>query len=192
MSILDKAMAKVMPLESDEKRAEARRKAQSLATPGGWLAMILDQHREIEARFADALGARDAASRKAKAKELAIVLTGHSVAEEGVLYPVVADTGHKTHAKMGYDEQAIVKTEMALLERLDPMSQDWTDKLTHIRDAVAHHMYQEESDWFPELLEQAPDQTTLTQRYREEFERYTGGGNRPAMSAQQGSQGTLA
>lgn len=43
---------------------------------------------------------------------------------------------------MGYNEQVMVKTQMAILEKLDPMSQDFDDKLEHIRDAVTH--YQEE------------------------------------------------
>lgn len=180
MSILDKAMAAVTPPESDEDRADARRKAEALAKPGSWLATILDHHRQLEAMFADTLRSRD----KSKLKQLGVLITGHAIAEEAVIYPAMADTGHKTHAGMGYDEQAMVKTEMALLEKLDPMSQDWTDKLTHIRDAVAHHMYQEESDWFPELVDDAPDQAMLTRRYTEEFERYTGGGgDRPMMFA---------
>lgn len=193
MSLLDKALAAVMPLESEEKRAKARREAESLAKPDSWLAMVLDHHRQIERAFADALGANDGAARRVKARQLAVVLTGHSIAEEAVLYPAMADTGHKTHAGMGYDEQAMVKVEMALLEKLEPMSQDWTDKLTHIRDAVAHHVYQEESDWFPELLDETTDQAILTRRYTEEFERYVGSGKAgPAMFATQTALDTPA
>ena len=64
---------------------------------------------------------------------------------------------------------------MGELEYLDPMGQDYLDKLEHIRGAVAHHMYEEESDRFLDL-KQIPgaDQKRLTQRFREEFERYVG------------------
>ena len=116
MSIFDKIAAAVMPPESDEDRAEARRKAESLATGDDFLADVLDHHRQIEAAFASTLGASDAASRTAGLKNLGLVLTGHAIAEESVLYPALADNGEKAHAGMGYDEQAMVKVEMALLE----------------------------------------------------------------------------
>jgi hypothetical protein len=59
---------------------------------------------------------------------------------------------------------------------MDPMSQDYLDKLEHVRGAVAHHVYEEESDWFPTLARQGDTvlQTRLSTRYSEEFERYMG------------------
>jgi len=82
----------------------------------------------------------------------------------------------KGHATMAYTEQAAAKTQMALLENLAPMSQDYLDKLEHIRGAVAHHVYEEEGTWFLELKEKVPasDQAKLTLRYQQEFERYVG------------------
>jgi hypothetical protein len=57
------------------------------------------------------------------------------------------------------------------------MSQDYLDKLEHIRGAVAHHVYEEEGNWFVDLKQKlAPaDQTKLTFRYQQEFSRYTRG-----------------
>jgi hypothetical protein len=37
------------------------------------------------------------------------------------------------------------KVQMALLEDVPPKSQAFLDKLEHIRGAVAHHLYEEES-----------------------------------------------
>ena len=73
-------------------------------------------------------------------------------------------------------EQAAAKTEMAALEEIDALSQDYLDKLEHIRAAVAHHVYEEESKWFLELKEKVPqlEQSKLTARYTEEFNRYLG------------------
>ena len=52
MSILDQAIAAITPPESDEDRAEARARAEAAATPGDWLSLVLDHHRQIEAAFA--------------------------------------------------------------------------------------------------------------------------------------------
>ena len=176
MSVLDKVIAAVTPPESEESRREARAKAQAAAKPSDWLSMVLTHHQQIEAAFAAVKAATTAATRVAAQKKLAIVLTGHSNAEESVLYPALTVNNEKGHATMAYTEQAAAKTQMALLENLAPMSQDYLDKLEHIRGAVAHHMYEEEGTWFLELKEKAPaaDQTKLTARYEEEFKRYVG------------------
>ncbi len=56
------------------------------------------------------------------------------------------------------------------------MTKDYLDKLEHLRAAVAHHVYEEENDWFIELrsIEDSALQGRLTRRYTEEFSRYMG------------------
>jgi hemerythrin superfamily protein len=177
MSVFDKVVAAVTPPESEEERKEARSKAKRAAQPGDWLAMILQHHEQIETAFSAVESAATAATRTAALKRLGIILTGHSNAEESVIYPALVSVDEKAHATMAYTEQAAAKTQMALLENIAPMSQDFSDKLEHIRGAVAHHVYEEEGKWFLELKNKAPavDQAKLAQRYQEEFERYIGG-----------------
>jgi len=174
LSLLDKFVQVVMPAASDEDRAEARRKAEALAPGNKWLELALSHHRRIEGLFAEAKGAGDGASRQRAAKELAVLLLGHSNAEEAVIYPIVAERSGKHHAAMAYEEQAMTKVQMAKLERLDPMTQDWLDKLGHIESAIQQHVYQEESEWFPDVAENATseERELLDQRFAEEFERY--------------------
>lgn len=176
MSIIDRFIAAVTPPESDEARFEARTKATGAAMPGDWLDQILQHHMDIEDAFADVKAASDGAARASELKELGLILTGHAIAEEAVIYPAMADEAQKGHAGMGYDEQALVKVQMALLEKLDPMSQDFLDKLEHIEGAVKHHMYQEEGSWFLGLKDSlsVADEAMLTRRYAEEYERYVG------------------
>jgi hemerythrin superfamily protein len=174
MSFLDKLMSKVMPPESEQDRAEARQKAEQLSHGHGWLAMVLDHHRQIEDAFARAR-TMESAGRKQALKELMLVLNGHSLAEETVLYPALAEHHEKGHASMSFDEHAMTKVHMHELEHLDPMSQEWLDKLEHIRGAVLHHMYEEEGERFVELAQKAAAESeVLTQRFAEEFERYAG------------------
>jgi len=185
MSIFDKVVAAVTPPESEQARAEARAKAQSAATAGDWLSLVLEQHRQIEKAFDAVKAARDAASRTSAQKRLAVILTGHSNAEESVLYPALAaEADEKGHATMAYTQQAGAKVEMAELENLAPMSQDYMDKLEHIRGAVAHHVYEEEGTWFLEIKEKlsAEMQAKLTQRFAEEFSRYMGSDSEESWS----------
>jgi hypothetical protein len=178
MSFLDKLVAAVTPPESEETRLEARAQARAQVVPGSWFSLVLDHHEQIEAAFDAVKAAGDSGARRAAQKQLAVVLTGHANAEETVLYPALAEAGHKTHAGLAYEEQAMTKIQLALLEKLEPMSQDFIDKLEHIRGAVTHHMYQEESDWFRELQKDAPggDQSHIARRFQEEMDRYVGSG----------------
>jgi hypothetical protein len=176
MSLLDKAIAAVTPPVSPEKRAEARAQARAAAQPGDWLSQILDHHEGIEAAFAAVKAAGDIDARRAAQKKLGVLLTGHSIAEEAVIYPALAHAGKTMHATMAYTQQAAAKMQMAALEHLDPLSEDYLDKLGHLEGAVATHVYEEESDWFLDLKQNAPapDQQAATQRYAEEYGRYIG------------------
>lgn len=185
MSMLDKVVAAITPLESDEARAEARAKAQSAASVGDWLSMVLEHHRQIEAAFAAVKAASSPTARVAAQKALGVLLTGHSIAEETVLYPALVAADEKAHATKAYTEQSAAKAEMGLLETIPPMTQEYLDKLEHIRGAVAHHVYEEEGTWFIELKEKATtqEQARLSERYAEEFARYVGDSESPRSAA---------
>ncbi|MDE2404615.1 MAG: hemerythrin domain-containing protein [Sphingomonadales bacterium] len=179
MSFFDRIAAAVMPPESASDRANARKVAESLSAAGDWLSTVLQHHAHIETLFGEALDYPDAERRLVALKNLAITLTAHANAEESVIYPALTEIGEKADAMMAYNEQAMVKIEMGLLEKLDPMSEDWRDKLTHIRDAVAHHVCEEEGKWFPELQQHLSpaDRARLNARFPQEFDRYAGPGH---------------
>lgn len=176
MSIIDKVIAAVTPPESVRARREARAEALRHAEHGSWFAMVLDHHEQIEDAFDAVERAQTVNSRRAAQKWLATLLTGHSIAEEVTLYPAMASHHEKARAELAYQEQSAAKGETAALEELDPLSEDYRDKLAHIRGAVAHHMYEEEHTWFPKLQDKASPETMarLTRRYEEEFTRYMG------------------
>ena len=173
MSIFDKIAAAVMPPESAEDRAEARERAHELAADHVWLAEVLDHHEMIEQAFSQARTAPDPETAREAARMLGEVLASHSLAEEVVLYPALVMEHHKGHAAMAYQEQQMAKVEMAELELLEPLSEEWRDKLEHIEGAVRHHMYEEESIWYPKLAKEASPQVLahLDERFVEEWQR---------------------
>src|SRR4051794_25512498 len=102
MSVVDKVLAKLTPPESEDKRSEATARARAMAAPGDWLSMALDHHAQIRAAFAAARTAESSAERTMALKALALILNGHSLAEELVLYPALAQIGEKAHAGLAY------------------------------------------------------------------------------------------
>lgn len=176
MSFLDRLAASVTPAASDEQRAEARSKIEAMVPGEAWLGLIVDQHKDIESLFAEAKAASAGTQRREAVRKLATLLTGHATAEEAVVYPVVSEDSGKTHAGMAYEEHAMTKIQLSKLERMDPMSEEWIEKLEHIRSAVQQHIYQEENSWLPDLVENTPadKKTILNRRFAEEFERYYG------------------
>ena len=177
MSFLDKIVSAVAPPESAQERADAHSNARSLATPGDWLSAALDHHEDIDTAFDAARSASTPQQAKDAVRALGGLLTGHSIAEEAVLYPALAMHGHKMNAAEAYQEQQTAKVEMAELEQLEPLSEEWVDQLEHIRGAVQHHVYEEESEWFPKIVDDVPpnDQAFLTKRFTEEYDRYMAG-----------------
>jgi len=186
MSVVDKILSKVTPLPSEEKRLEATANARARCQPGDWLSLALDHHEQIRESFAACRRAETAEARVAAMKELALILNGHSLAEEVVLYPALAQAGEKMHAGHAYTEQTTAKMQMAELENIQPSTPEWLDKLKHIEGAVLTHMFEEESSWFLHLKEKGERQEHLTERFREEFDRYCGTGGWAGGEARDG------
>lgn len=193
MSFLDKLAAAVAPAASDEDRMKARQKAEQIGSSEEWLGMIVQQHKEIEALIDEAINAPDANARMKALRDFEVVLNGHSVAEEAVVYPDIAEESSKAHAAMAYEEHSVTKIQVAMMEKLDPMSQDWREKGEHIRGALQQHMYQEEDSWYPQLADKlsSGEKTRMTQRFTEEYERYVGTGSAALVGSSRASTQAL-
>jgi hypothetical protein len=166
------------PHESEITHREARAKARAAARPGDWLSIILKHHEDIEAAFASVKSAPTVAAQSTAQQHLAILLTGHANAEESIVYPALTRANQKEAATMAYAEQATAKKELADLETLVPQTAQYLERLGLIRDAVTHHMYEEEGTWFLDLIANASpqEQAMIARRYQEEFDRYVGRG----------------
>ena len=177
MTVIDKIIAAITPLPSPQARAEARAAARRIARPDDWFSKILDQHESIEAAFAALKGA-EPGDRPAALKNLGALLNGHAMAEEAVIYPTLAAAGGLISADAAYIEQIGLKLRMAELERLDPASDPFREKLAQLEGAVIHHAFEEESQRLPDLARKASmaDQAAATRRFAEEFDRYMRGG----------------
>ena len=176
MTLPDKIAAAATSLTNSSPRRASRVKSLALAPQCAWLADVLQHHIAIEQAFAGVRAAPDAEQRRAAQRWLATLLTGHSMAEEAVLYPAMALADQKLHSASAYAEQGGAKVGIAMLETLDPMSEDYLEALARVRSTVARHVHEEEDNWYPALATQggAIEMARLSTRYQEEFRRYMG------------------
>lgn len=179
MSFLDKIAATLAPAASDEDRREARQKALQLSGSHPWIGTIVDQHERIEALIGDVIDGSSPDQRRQSLREFEKILNGHSLAEEVIVYPDIAEESSKLHATEAYEQHSLTKVQVAELEKLDPMSSQWREKAEHIRSALQQHMYQEESSWLPQLASKISSAETarVEDRFNEEYERYCGSGS---------------
>lgn len=150
MPFLDQVEA-VAPVATEEERAKTRRQIERLAIGEQWLALLLDQHKAIERRFAETLSNGDPEVRRVAARRLANALNGHSAAEETVLYPALMEHGSGARAERGYEDHAVTKVQLAQLEALDPLASAWVSQVRRLQRAVRQHIHEEESVILPSL-----------------------------------------
>lgn len=176
MSFLDRIAAALAPAATDEQRIDARRQFEELAVGEAFAEDILAQHRQIEALFAEARNASGPGA-EAAIRALAVLLNGHSMAEEAVVYPDISEHSGKAHAGMAYEEHAMTKVQLAELQKMAPGTREWREKLDHIESAVQQHVYQEESSWLPDVIRHAPveERQRMSMEFREYFQRFDQG-----------------
>ena len=151
--------------------------AQALPSGGTWLTQVQTQHKMIEATFEKLLASGNGtylAQQKIQ-DVLSYQLTAHSVAEENVLYPMIAARGMVAESDKLYLDQAHAKVmntqlEMTLLHKKgDPA---WLDVARRLQAAVLSHAKQdEEANLYPRLqsMLSAQENTELSALYEREF-----------------------
>jgi iron-sulfur cluster repair protein YtfE (RIC family) len=77
-------------------------------------------------------------------------LTRHAEMEETLLYPVLEkiDTTHDLTME-AYEEHNVAKTLLEELSSMDVQMEEWSAKLTVLKENVEHHVEEEETEIFP-------------------------------------------
>lgn len=113
--------------------------------------LLMQDHKEA-AGLMDQLETADKGDRSAKNVFLQLkdALTMHTQAEEQVFYPALKN--HEETRDMipeSLEEHQEVDQILEEMSGLNPGNDDFMNKLTELRDAVEHHVEEEESEMFP-------------------------------------------
>jgi hemerythrin superfamily protein len=130
--------------------AEDRAKASELPE-GDVIRILLEQHAQVRDLFAR-LQAAPAGGREDLFDDLRALLAVHETAEEMVLRPKADGDAWKQVAEERNDEEREANEVLKDLERLDPQTDAFLEKLTAFEKAVDEHAEAEESEEFPRVL----------------------------------------
>ena len=149
--------------------------APAALTAGNWMNQVKAQHAAISAGFAATRGAKSPVAMKAAFRNLADLLTAHSIAEEVALYPGIAIEGDKASSDRAYQEQQEAKVLVARIDgammkgdRATAMS-----TLATLEQAITAHVREEEDQWYPALMKKADARMNakMTADFRRAFSR---------------------
>jgi hemerythrin superfamily protein len=114
------------------------------------ISLIKRDHRTMEKLF-DKLE-KDRKRRPEVLREVAVMLTAHSHAEEQKVYPAVAkEAGDKDDAEHGAEEHQKADKLLRRLQGLETSSKQFDKVLKEFVDAVKHHVEEEEGKVLPAL-----------------------------------------
>jgi hemerythrin superfamily protein len=129
--------------------------ADAAESPTDVVDFLTSQHEQIKALFAETLD-HSGKERERAFIELRRLLAVHETAEEEIVHPRAKrkiPDGDKVVGKR-LEEEHEAKTVLGELEQLDVDADEFTDKLTKLRDAVLEHAEHEEKEEFSQLNEE--------------------------------------
>jgi hemerythrin superfamily protein len=125
--------------------------------PDDVIAILEHDHREVEEMFDELTALRGDTSEEAMSRrkdlveQVTIELVRHSVAEEVLVYPQVADKISEDEAKHAREEHAEAEETLARLEKLDPDDAAFDDELETLMREIRHHIEEEEGEMFAHM-----------------------------------------
>lgn len=113
--------------------------------------LIRNDHREVERLFEELR--TNPASRPGVLPLLTTLLTAHSRAEEGEVYPAAAAAGGGDEVAHSQEEHVECDRLLAELAQTDPESPDFASKLGEVVEKDSHHINEEETTVLPGIAE---------------------------------------
>lgn len=117
--------------------------------PGDIDHLIADDHAVVERQFQHLEAGRG--DRRVLVDQVSFELALHTVAEERVLYPAMAEAGETHEADEGRDEHTEAAELLVTLGNTEPGEPEFEDALAKLITAVRHHVVEEETEFLPQF-----------------------------------------
>jgi hemerythrin-like domain-containing protein len=138
-------------------RKVAREMSQMMSektVPADAIALLKQDHREVEALFEQFEHLESNAEKAAMAAKICLMLKVHARIEEELLYPAAqdeSDTVEEDLVDEAIVEHASAKQLIAEIEKMKPSEDLYDAKVKVLGEYVKHHVKEEENELFPQL-----------------------------------------
>ncbi|HEU4618983.1 MAG TPA: hemerythrin domain-containing protein [Gammaproteobacteria bacterium] len=122
------------------------------------IALLSEQHREVEGLFEKLESARGSSQKERIFAKLADALAAHSRIEEEIFYPSVFTDETETELRESVEEHLVVKRLVADMLDMEASDPQFMSKASVLKEVVRHHVEEEEHQLFPEVREQNADE----------------------------------
>lgn len=113
--------------------------------------LLMEQHREIEALFAQYEKANTDDTRRKLFETIADQFAVHSAIEEQYFYPETKKARTEDQLREAVEEHLQAKRIIADLLKMDPGDEQFDAKMKVLEETIAHHVEEEENELFPEV-----------------------------------------
>jgi hypothetical protein len=128
--------------------------------PDNVVDLIMNDHREVEKLFARLEKEPD--QRAGLVPVLTTLLTAHSRAEEAQVYPAARDEAQEAdEVEHSQEEHLEAEQLLATLAQVDPESPEFDKALAEAKEAIEHHVEDEESKVLPGLRERLSEERLM-------------------------------
>lgn len=132
------------------------------------LSLIEADHREVEQLFEKAEKAKGKKLQDSF-KQIYKAMSLHAQAEEVVFYPAMREYEETAqYIEEAEEEHTSVKVMLEQMKAMKPNDEDFTDMMMDLKDAIMHHVEEEESEIFETIRECMDD--ALLQDLGQEFQ----------------------
>lgn len=118
-----------------------------------FVTLLTEDHRRVEELFRQF----DETGDPGIAQQIWLELSAHSMVEEELvygLYSAKVDNAGAAHARREHQD---AKDLILALESMEPGSEQFMSSMTQLKETVMHHVQEEESRIFPDMLSKLPD-----------------------------------
>jgi hemerythrin-like domain-containing protein len=113
--------------------------------------LLKEQHAEVKQMFKEFEAATTQRRKQELFDKVADALAAHSTIEEKIFYPSVYVGSLKEKLKEAVEEHLAAKRIIADLLRLSPEDEQFDAKMAVLKEAIEHHVEEEEGELFPQV-----------------------------------------
>ena len=135
--------------------------------PADVIALLKQDHREVEAMFEEFEGLDSKAEKGKLAAKICLMLTVHATIEEELLYPQAHEEIEEDLVDEAIVEHASAKQLIAEIEAMSPGDHLFDAKVKVLGEYIKHHVKEEEGEMFPQLRNSDIDLEALGEQLME-------------------------